>query len=95
MKTQIKSGLWGDQQQKYSKALEPIWNPKTKKHSSKLWKKLEDYPSSALLQARKLTERQKNLPSQSFASHNMQNTWRTSMWKMTAREWSSPTKMWR
>ncbi|KAG0770302.1 hypothetical protein G6F57_000333 [Rhizopus arrhizus] len=66
--TQTNSGLWADQQPRYWKVLVPTWNPETKKHSSKLWKRLDSYPSSALLQAKKLTERQKNLP-QASTSH--------------------------
>ncbi|KAG1292474.1 hypothetical protein G6F66_006937 [Rhizopus arrhizus] len=66
--TQTNSGLWADQPPRYWKVLVPTWNPETKKHSSKLWKRLDSYPSSALLQAKKLTERQKNLP-QASTSH--------------------------
>ncbi|KAG0734268.1 hypothetical protein G6F23_012553 [Rhizopus arrhizus] len=37
--TQTNSGLWADQQPRYWKVLVPTWNPETKKHSSKLWKR--------------------------------------------------------
>ncbi|KAG0907572.1 hypothetical protein G6F26_000277 [Rhizopus arrhizus] len=37
--TQTNSGLWVDQQPRYSKVSVPTWKPETKKHSSKLWKR--------------------------------------------------------
>ena len=95
MTTQAKSGLLVDKQPLYLTVSVPTWIPEIKKHSSKLWKRLDGYPFSALLQARKITERQKSLPLQPFASHNMQNTRKTNMLKTTLREWSSLTKTWR
>lgn len=85
MKTQTNSRLWADLQLRSLKVSEPTWNQATRTSSSRLWKRLEDYPSSALLQAKKLNEKQKSLPSQHFASHNMQNTWRTNRLKMKTR----------
>ncbi|KAG1137195.1 hypothetical protein G6F38_011494 [Rhizopus arrhizus] len=43
--TQANSGLWVDQQPRYSKVSVPTWNPETKKHSSKLWKSSANTPS--------------------------------------------------
>ncbi|CAO3702802.1 unnamed protein product [Rhizopus stolonifer] len=95
MRIQINSRLWVDWQLRFSKDSVPLQNRETKKPSSKLWKKLDGCQSSALLRARKLTEKRRSPPLQPSDSHNMLNIWKTNMLKMKTRERFSLPKMWK
>ncbi|KAG1217252.1 hypothetical protein G6F35_009323 [Rhizopus arrhizus] len=93
MKTQISSRLWAGQQLRFSRASMPLQSQETKKPSFRSWKKLDGCRSSALPQAKKLTEKRRSSLSQPSDCHNMHDTWKINMSKTKTKQWSSLPKM--